>query len=65
MHAYTKGPLSRSENVSKAIRKKSYNAHARLNGLATDYVSQRNNKVMAKKMMATHPATMVSNIVPL
>nr|CAN68281.1 hypothetical protein VITISV_039309 [Vitis vinifera] len=44
MHAYTKGPLSRRENVSKAIRKKGHNAHARLNGLATDYVSQRNNK---------------------
>ena len=42
-----KRPLSRCENVSKAIRKKGYNAHATLNGLATDYVSQMNNKVMA------------------
>ena len=45
MHAYIKGLLSQREKVSKAIRKKGYNAHARLNGLATDYVSKGSNKV--------------------
>ena len=40
-----KRPLSRCENVSKAIRKKGYNAHARLNGLATDYDVNKGNKV--------------------
>ena len=45
MHAYIKGLLSRCRNVSKAIKKKNYNAHARLNGLATVYISKENNKV--------------------
>ena len=49
MHAYIKGPLSQCENVSKTIRKKDYNKHVRLNGLATDYVSKGNNKVMANQ----------------
>ena len=44
MHTF-KEPLSRCENVSKAIRKKGYNAHGRLNGLATNCVSKGNNKV--------------------
>ena len=66
MHAYIKGPLSRCENVSKAIRKKGYNTHVRLNGLAMDYIYQKRDKgIWLTEMMATHPATMVSNIVPL
>ena len=65
MHAYIKGPLSRCENVSKAIRKKGYNAHARLKGLATDYISEGDKGIWLTEMMATHPTTMVSNIVPL
>ena len=51
--------------MSKAIRKKYYNVHARLNGLATDYVSIKVIRYELTEMMATHPATMVSNIVPL
>ena len=31
--------------MSKAIRKKGYNAHARLNGLAMDYDVNKGNKV--------------------
>ena len=31
--------------MSKAIRKKGYNAHVRLNGLAMVYTSKGNNKV--------------------
>ena len=45
MHAYTKEPLSWCKKMSKAIRKKDYNAHARLNGLAMIYMSKGNNKV--------------------
>ena len=44
-HAYTKEPLSRCGNVSKVIRKKCYNAHMRLNGLAMVRISKGNNKV--------------------
>ena len=36
-----KGPNPGVKNVSKVMRKKGYNAHVRLNGLATDYVSKR------------------------
>ena len=47
MHAYTKGPLSGCRNVSKVTGKKGYNAHVRLNGLATAYVSKKVKDYMA------------------
>ena len=40
----TKGSLSWYRNVSKAIRKKGFDAHAKLNGLAMVCMSKWNNK---------------------
>ena len=40
-----KGPYPGVKNVSKAIRKKDYNACARLNGLATDYIYQKGERI--------------------
>ena len=53
--------------MSKAIRKKKAIMRVRgSNGLAMDYIYQKGDKgIWLTEMMATHPATMVSNIVPL
>ena len=53
------------KSVSKAIRKKYYNAHERLNELAMVYISKGRKGIWLTDMMATHPTTMVLNIVPL
>ena len=42
---HQRAPIPVQKNVSKTIRKKCYNAHARLNGLATGCMSKGNNKV--------------------
>ena len=44
-HAYTKGPIFQCRSVSKVIRKKDFDAHARLNGLVTVCMSKEDNKV--------------------
>ena len=50
MHAYTKGPQSRCENVSKAIENEGYDARVRLkwasNGL---YISEEGQRDMANR----------------
>ena len=48
-HVYTKGPLSWCKNASKEIRKKGFDAYARLNVLRTVHMSKMVKKYMANQ----------------
>ena len=66
-HAYTKGSLSRYRNVSKVIRKKISDAHAKLKGLAmvcmskgiTRYMANRNNDHPSYDHVLKHDTSLV------
>ena len=60
---YIKGPLSRCKGEQGYKKEKGQDAHERLKRLATVQMSIKVIRYKLTEMMATHPVTMIPNIV--